>query len=372
MDPHRRWLAVVLALTAALVALAVAANLVIDPWGLLERGRWTGVNAAKPRIEVYVRQHKAFAIARVRPNAIILGTSRAEAGLRPEHPALANVRPAYNLALPNAQIDETFAYLRAAHETHALKLAVVGLDFFAFNPIAADAAEPEALRMLRRPWGRLSPFLTLGMLKDSIATVGAQFRGEPDFLDAAGQSTIAMWSAMEARRGGPAGMARSDRAQYESGMYRFDAAGFATAAGRRPLQVFRDMLSYADSRGIELKLFISPGHAEDLETIDRLGLWPLYEEWKTRLASIAAAANLVLWDFSGYTPYSTEPLRGAAATRWWWGAAHYQRELGDLMLDRLFGAAAPAGLGVPVTPANIGAHLAGVRRARDDWRRAQR
>ena len=47
-----------------------------------------------------------------------------------------------------------------------------------------------------------------------------------------------------------------------------------------------------------------------------------------------------MWDFSGYTTYQCEavPAKGdkKKATRWYWEAGHFKRELGDLILDRIF------------------------------------
>ncbi|MBL8485802.1 MAG: hypothetical protein JNK22_01685 [Rhodocyclaceae bacterium] len=359
MADHRRWLLRTLASAALAVAAVAALNAVVDPWGLLEWRRLPGINQAKPRVADYDRLHKAHALGRVRPAAVILGSSRAEAGLRPEHPSLP--QPAYNLGLPNARIGELLAFLEAARAAGPLRQAVVALDFFSFGTGAGSAAG--ALRDAASPWRRPRPFVTLAMTGDSLGTIADQRRGRPEFLSASGRSTPAFWARLIGKSGGPPGIFRMDRDQYEQGMYRFAPGGFAGPDGRRPLEEFRRLLAFAAQEGIALTVLVSPGHAEDMAVIGRLGLWPLYEEWKRALVAALAEAGggRPLWDFSGCHAYAREDYRSGRPLRWWYGAAHYTPDLGDLILDRLAGGGDPA-FGVPLRPDNVEGALAAMAR----------
>lgn len=359
MADHRRWLLRSLAVAALAVAAVAGFNAAVDPWGLLQWRRLPGINQAKPRVADYDRLHKAHALRRLHPATVILGSSRAEAGLRPEHPSLP--QPAYNLGLPNARIGELLAFLEAAHAAGPVRRAVLALDFFAFG---ADAGAGAAvLRDAASPWRRPLPFLTLAMTGDALGTIADQRRGVPDFLSPSGQSTPEFWARLIEKSGGPPGIFRMDRDQYEKGMYRFAPGGFAGPAGRRPLEEFRRLLAFAARQGIALSVLVSPGHAEDMAVIGRLGLWPLYEEWKRALVAALAEAGggQPLWDFSGCHAYAREDYRSGRPLRWWYGAAHYAPALGDLMLDRLAGGGDPA-FGVPLRPDNVAAALAAMAR----------
>ena len=69
-----------------------------------------------------------------------------------------------------------------------------------------------------------------------------------------------------------------------------------------------------------------------------------------------------LWDFSGYNSLTTEdvPPDGDSETqmKWYWESSHYKKELGDLVLDRIFDyhhpeRIVPDDFGVLLTPKNI-------------------
>src|SRR5574340_549039 len=76
---------------------------------------------------------KAGAVCRIQPQAVIIGTSRAEVGLDPKHPGFGGV-PTYNLALAAMGIGEMDLTLRhAVHASPQLKQAVIALDFLMFN-----------------------------------------------------------------------------------------------------------------------------------------------------------------------------------------------------------------------------------------------
>ena len=85
--------------------------------------------------------------------------------------------------------------------------------------------------------------------------------------------------------------------------------------------------------------------------------------------------GFVLYDFTGYAGYASEPvpLDGEAgdAMRWWLECSHFNRDLGNLMLDRLKGGtpADPraAEFGVRLTVDNLDAQLARVERERETW-----
>jgi len=77
-----------------------------------------------------------------------------------------------------------------------------------------------------------------------------------------------------------------------------------------------------------------------------------------------------LWDFSGYNSLTTEdvPPDGDSETqmKWYWESSHYKKELGDLVLDRIFDyhhsrRIVPDDFGILLTSENITAHLCRIR-----------
>lgn len=136
---------------------------------------------------------------------------------------------------------------------------------------------------------------------------------------------------------------------------------------------------------IDLRLFISPAHARQWETLAVSGLWSKWEEWKRRLtvmneveAARAGKSPFPIWDFSGYNSISTEAVPALndvnIIMRYYIDSSHYTAAAGNLVLDRLFDyhspeRTLPADFGVRITPANIEAHLARIRDERERYRR---
>ena len=127
-------------------------------------------------------------------------------------------------------------------------------------------------------------------------------------------------------------------------------------------------------------------HARYLELLHFSGLWDESEQWLRTLLRIVQEDAMrhpdkrpvELWDFSGYNTITTErvPPPGDLQTTmiYYWETSHYKKAAGDLILDRIFGYAAPdRGLpedfGVRLDPEHIEEHLARVRSQREIYRR---
>lgn len=364
-NAYRAWLVLVAVLTAALSAAAMLFNMVVDPWCLLDATRIPGINARKTRVEYFDRLYKAFAIGRVRPEVVILGSSRAEAAFRPEHPALARLGRGFNLALPNASIVEMRCYFDSARRAGTVRGAVVVLDLIAFG--AANASDcPRDLEIARSPLRASAVFFSMSMLLDGVRTIGDQRRGVPAYIGATGQSTSAFWVELVRRAGGVRRAFEMDRDQYQKHMYRFDAAGLSAPHGRRALEAFRGIVGAILDARMASAFVVSPVHAEDFKVMAELGLLPLFESWKrdmVRILADEARKRAVpapkLWDFSADHPYNREPFVSAdgreATMHWWWGAAHYSEALGDRMLDRIFLGESDADFGIALDAANVDA-----------------
>jgi hypothetical protein len=112
-----------------------------------------------------------------------------------------------------------------------------------------------------------------------------------------------------------------------------------------------------------------------METLQQLGLDADYDAWKTSIvegvAKAAPRGDVAVWDFSGFSRYTTEPIPAPGdrvhRLRWFWEPVHFQADLGDLMIARMSGSPAPADLGVRLTPANLRVQLADYHVAERAW-----
>jgi len=123
-------------------------------------------------------------------------------------------------------------------------------------------------------------------------------------------------------------------------------AAYVRSFSEHPLlAILRDFLDRSNRSGQEVILLVYPYHADILEMIRILGLWPMFDNWKLSLTSLVAATGYPgkarFWDFSGYNEITTEavPPPGDRRTEmhYYWEAGHFKPSLGDLMIARMLG-----------------------------------
>ena len=374
--------------SAVLVVFAVTGvtNWLVDPFALFGSPPVTGFNVEKPAFGRYVRMEKAMAIRELQPRALILGSSRAELGLDPDHPAWAT-HPVYNAAMPSGSISEAWQYLQHAHAVTPLQQVVLNLDMFMFN--AMHQYEPGFQRdrlaqndtlgfngaMLRDV---VTALFSINALQTSFETVARQNQATHLPHLANGMRDTARNAARIASKGGQhAAFLSNERYSLSAndGWGSFSLSDPETGA-RTPLVAFTHLLEFCLENHIDCRLMISPVHARKLEVLWALDMWPVFEDWKRSVVQTLASvqqrysdrAIIPLMDFSGYNRITTESLPAPGDTtsvmRWYWEGSHFRKETGDIMLTRLLQAtpAAPDDdFGTNLTPASLPTALANAR-----------
>ena len=132
-NPNFRRFVATLAGFVAIPPLLLATLVVaVDPYYVFGSPNLPGINAVRPRYETHVPVAKPYQVRRITPEAIILGSSRAEVGLDPHHPGWAG-KSVFNFGLPSATSYEVMLAFLHAQAGGSLKQAVIGLDFFGYN-----------------------------------------------------------------------------------------------------------------------------------------------------------------------------------------------------------------------------------------------
>lgn len=374
-------------ITTALSALLMTGliNLMVDPFGIFRMPLWARVNAEKSQFQKYVRMIKAHTVRVVKPQGILLGTSRSEY-LDPGHPGWsAAARPTYNLGLQSARIYEVLRYLQHADSQRPLKQVVLALDIFMFDQRVRYEKGFDEARLDSSP----NPDINGAWINDLVMSLLSYDALVESVLTLRNQDPLPAVAYL------PNGARHPTRIQSEIellGGHRklfLDQIGPGTRhpAGRQgyqPYEAFRSILAFCRAKGIDLRILINPEHARILETSWQNGTWQEYEDWKRHLVRILheeasqlpRAEPFPLWDFSGFNSITTEelpPLGEVKTTmRWYWEGSHYKPATGNLMLDRLFGLktariADHADFGALLTSSNIEEHLNLTRRLRQAY-----
>src|SRR5216117_3418646 len=180
-----------------MIAAIASMNFVVDPFGMYRLVALDSFNASKLAVDHRVRLVKAYDVRRLRPQGIILGTSRSHVGLRPSHDGWdPGARPVYNLAFDGATTKEMYHYLRHAHAVRPLRQVVLGLDTYHATLAPATTRPDFDAHLLDSPAALALPPLiradlkvltSLDTLRASLETVQSQGDGEPEWFAPNGQ-----------------------------------------------------------------------------------------------------------------------------------------------------------------------------------------
>lgn len=389
-------------------AAVTAFNLVIDPYDRFGIVEIEGINTEKPMVFKHLRMTKTLVVARIRPRGIIIGTSRAQR-IDPDHPAWSpDARPVYNLAMPALRPYETLRYLQHAQAVEPLKQVVYALDFTHFDAKwrhmedfvedrlranrAGDRQRWKAIRFYAEE--AFAAVLSFDAVRDSIETLRYNTNDEgPARLHggSVAAATSRHWAlqALQRFQQRPAQVIAAAE-QVIARQCRPDVGGYfsrfilSTPSGYSSLEPFGRIVAFARAHKIDLRLFIEPIHALYREAIATGGKWALYEEWKRRIVGVLATDHarypdrpaFPLWDFSGYTRITTEPVhpdrKKPALMRWHENLSHYSRETGRKILNIVLGSTdTPPGedndLVIRLTPKSLEPTLARIRAERREF-----
>ncbi len=361
-----------------------AINWLIDPFDIWQTPIIIqGFNMLKPERATHQRLYESSLFRKSHAKTMILGTSRADIGLDPKHPAL--TPPAFNFAMGGQPLRETLALINKASELGRVHAIVFGTDFFtanaALNP-PSDAVD--SLFAFDEFW---KPAFAMDTLLASIKTIAAQHTYDPESAgDIWTRDGLRAFGVAKVRKnGGARKLAISSEITYagNGGYLPSPHRIFSFRSKTQDTEeTYAAILRIAHEQSIDLRIFISPSHARQWELVAALGLWDKWEQWKRMIVRLNEAVAFesgskpfAIWDFSDFLSINTEefpPLCDKETTmHWYWESSHYKPALGNLVLDRIFGLDnpdLPTGFGVQLLTSNIDAHLKQIRSRHDLWK----
>ena len=387
-----RFLLIWLCALTGLVACVVGLNVFVDPYGILNTPSVAGLTEQKVAAADWPRLAKPYRIEAVHPASLVLGSSNVDVGINPSSDAWpAKDRPVFNLAIDGASPDVQLDFLKHAFVRSSPKLVLIGLSFedsFEFPStgralsatVASQFSYQSRLRVM--PDGQPNPsydhahlldlvFATLSFqaLSDSISTLLNQNDPGATYQTNLGQNNGGKFGRWARNEGFYSLVMDKDRDK---------APQFIRWAKSRQTQVkpVGEAVHFAQAHGARVVVFIMPGYVDKLELFRQAGLTGRFLEWKAEVAATVAQAALggepvSLWDFSGYSQYTTEPLPGPGDTKtvmqWTWEPIHFRPALGELLVRRMLGTGGPDDLGQLVTANTLQAQQAEFLQQQEKW-----
>jgi hypothetical protein len=399
----RRFVRTMVVWIVALLAAIPAMNILMDPLGYARAAGWrpaspTAFELEKASVGQWpvpdgVREAKVLDVAWYRPDSVIYGSSTVWSYIDNGYPPLrsSDGRRAYNFGLAGGSFRELEMAFEHTVALRPPKLAVFGLEFYMFwadKPSSPGYVDLPFAQQPHYQWERARfvarRLLTADYTQASAAALGTSVW---QWLGLFGASAHAAEPGSEALDTPKAKFRKlMDDNDHIQVVALYPPAGatyrFADAAGWSSLEAFRRMVAIARAHDVELRLYITPNHARELELIRMMGYWPQYQEWQRQLVSIldddarahAEAPPIPLWDFSGYNAITSENVRDDATPtvgyKFFADSFHFKTVVGYLIMDRIFGnptRTPPDGFGVRLTPASIGGHQAEVDRGHEAY-----
>lgn len=353
-----------------LIVFIIALTRVVDPFDIFDSPKISQFNLNKPKVGRHSRIYKTVMLQKMKPKTIFLGTSRTECGMDPENQNLEK-NSTYNCAVSSGLPVEYEFFADLAMKNGA-KHIIIGLDLFSFysKDLFHDGFDTEVFN----GYIPLKYYLSLDAFGSTIKTIHSKEanlylktgRVDPVFLQNDFNNIGSYKKAFLA-----------NEKKYFYGHYRESFCRNQTAHWK----AFERILDKAYHHNVKVTLFISPSHARQWEVLDRVQGYELFEVFKRRLVKVNENIALKngkkpfdLWDFTGYGTLTTEdvPDMKNGKMKWYRDSSHYTKELGDIVLDRMFDGNFSGGqeypnFGVILTSKNIEKHLQKLRMDRIQW-----
>ena len=334
-------------------------NIFVDPYDVFNTPNFLGINHSKPRKDNSDRLFKATDIIRIKPVTVLMGSSKTKRALDPDHPALKNNQPVYNLALNGINVYESRRYLEHAIANQKnLDLVILGLDFFMFNKFLENQASFSEQRLEKRHIS-LADFINVTFSLDALLaskeTIVDSNKNPPDDIFY-GENGF-----MPYRNPDP----EKTQWRFERHIEVYYELDSEYELSTKFMDDLKKIVDLCQQNNIQLILFISPSHATQWEAIKAIGEWSTFEEWKRKVIKISLSP---VFDFSGYNSITTESIHKNMEN--YEDNAHYTKKIGDLILNRILDykvADVPEDFGILINQENIASYLEKIRQDREIW-----
>ncbi len=337
----RRYLAIAAIGGVTLVALTGALNWFVDPFWFYGGVSIPGVNAIKPEFPYRERESKAFIVERRQPSAVILGSSYAEIGLDPAHPALAvGGFDTYNFGLIGGSWRRIYCNFDFALRVAPLKRVILAVDAYAMPAVTCDGDMG-----VFGPFDHARNLLSIDTLKSSLVTLlqqhpSARTHGDNGLFFYTKRSASAFERFAHALR-------KRIRERNPT------AATKSATVPETDFSGLKALIVRAAEGGVEVIVVVHPRHAYVREVLIHNGAMAGY--WSIVRGLVAAVeeqawtsgVEVAVWDFADYDALTAEPVPRGRAMTYWQDPGHYNAVFGDAMFDRMFGCVRLACEGAP-------------------------
>ena len=357
------WVKVLLSLILIIVFSVCLINYIVDPYNLYK----TNLFKNKPKEFEYMRLIKAINIEKIKPSSIVLGTSRAEMAIDPDHEYF--IKPSYNLANAGSTMYETKYYLKEAILQGKLKKVLLVADWRMFNDVnMKQVADFETYFENRNIYKYL---LNYKVFKDSLFTI--KNKNIVSLYNNNGQMKEDYLNKIVLSNGGHyKTMIKEEKNYYKE----LSDNNLYKDTQKSSLLDFIEILELCYKNDIELDIVFGPSHIRQWEAFDYYKDYETLLTWKKDLVEIvqkvANKFNKIpfrIVDFAVYNEYTSEkiPTEENQSMVYHYEGSHYKPKLGEMLLKSLSSGDYHNNFGVELNNKNIDSHLQKLREDRNKF-----
>lgn len=347
------WTKILLGLILIVIIFVAALNYIVDPYNLYK----TNLYKIKPKLVNQMRLVKLSQVRDIKPKSVILGTSRADLAIDPNHNYFN--KPSYNLSNSGATIYETKFYVKDIVKQKNLESILLVLDWRMFNDEKMKKTEDfESYFNFFNPYKFLLNYTTF---KDSIYTLKNQ-NTQNIYFDNGLMNDSHMASYVIKEGGHLKLMKKEERFYYSI----FSSNNTYKDTGKNSFDDFKEILQLCYKNNIKLNIIFGPSHIRQWESFDYHIGYNVFVKWKRDVVffveKIAKEENkepFKIVDFSVYHELTAEqiPKDNEQIMKYHWESSHYKKELGNIVLDRLLGISSYKDFGTEINIQNIDEHI---------------
>lgn len=327
------------------------------------------------------RAHKAQQILQLRPDTLILGTSRLGIGLASHD--LPSPQRAYNLSLVGGTAFEIYRYGKYAIDQFPVREAYIGMDFESYAAPGMETAEFSSFRLPAFPVpGRLAPIwseidtlltrLSAGrLLSARRMLLGETLRIRPS-IDQRGNTDYPDALALSEIRGNGRAIGNYELTTATYLSEHWSRAKQDPEFPIRQIEWTRQLADLFQARGVTAHFFFTPSHAYHWSAMRRAGVLTHYFHWQTALLDALAAGSP--GQTSGPPVHSfvmafaedssaVGDFPGTASARGYLDASHFTPAIGQDILTAI----TMQDSRTVVTPDGLPAHQKRIETSISDW-----
>lgn len=363
MIKNKCWVKLNIGIVLLIVLLVCVFNYIVDPYNLYK----TDFFPNKPKELEQMRLVKVLAVEKIKPNSIVLGTSRAELAIDPEHEYF--MKPSYNLANAGATMYETKFYVEKAIQQGNLQQILLVADWRMFNDTSMKkVVDFETYFENKNIYKYL---LNYKVFEDSLFTLRNQ--DKPSSYKNNGQMTNRYANDVLLINGGHhKTMIKEEKSYYKD----FSKNNTYKDTKKSSFEDFEYILKLCYKNNIKLDIIFGPSHIRQWEAFDYYLGYETFLKWKKdvvflvdEIAKEEGKHPFRIMDFSVYDQLTAEniPSNSDERMRFHLEGSHYTNELGLIVLDRLLDKSSYKNFGMVINSLNINEHLEKLKNDRIKW-----